>query len=623
MTARPPVPQRREGHGNAIDIIASSGEDKARDTRGTFTRLIAYFTPHTGGLVMVAFFILMSSLAQAAAPAFIGYVIDTFIAQPDPTGLLWAMLGLFGIFLAGFIGFRGQVFTLGRISADVLYEMRDQVMAAVQRLSLRYFDKRPVGDVMSRLINDTEQINNFLSQGLAQTLGNFVTLIVTLIAMFLVDWRLALISLAVLPVMFFAVWYIGQLARRAYRKTREAIGDVSANLEEEIGGVKVAQAFNRTEANQERFAERNRANRDANVRATAITSSLNPVLEALVAVATALVIGFGGWLVLQGEVTVGIVVAFLTYVQNFSRPVQILSAFYALAQGALAGAERIFELVDEPADIVDAPNAIDMPTIQGHVVFNHVTFGYDPARPVLKDISLEAHRGQTIALVGPTGAGKTTIVNLLSRFYEQQSGEIRIDGIDIRTVKRASLRRQLGVVLQDNYLFSGTIADNIRYGRPEASDAEVMAAAQAVNAHEFIMQLPDGYQTELGQRGGTLSQGQRQLISFARAILTDPRVLVLDEATSSVDTRTERLIQQALTRLLSDRTAFVIAHRLSTIRNADQVLVIFGGEIVERGTHDSLLALNGRYADLYRRQFYATAAALNGSAPTPSIAPAD
>jgi ATP-binding cassette subfamily B protein len=380
-------------------------------------------------------------------------------------------------------------------------------------------------------------------------------------------------------------------------------------LEEGISGVREVQAFSRESANIENFKQSNAANRDANIRAVSYTAALAPTLEALGYVALAIVAGVGGYYLLLGQtlggmaVTLGLVITYIGYVQRFNQPIQQISVLWTNLQSAIAGAERIFQLMDEVPDIVDAPNAVPMPAIQGEVVFDHVWAEYTPGEPVLKDVNLTAQVGQTIAIVGPTGAGKTTLVNLLPRFYDATKGKVLIDGIDVSQVKLDTLRRQIGLVLQDTFLFSESVMENIRYGRPEATDEEVIAAAKLAQAHEFIERLSEGYKTTLGERGGGLSQGQRQLIAIARAALAEPRILILDEATSSVDTRTERLIQAALETLLEGRTSFVIAHRLSTIRNADLVVVLRDGEIVERGRHEELLAQQGVYYDLYMSQF--------------------
>jgi ATP-binding cassette, subfamily B, multidrug efflux pump len=378
---------------------------------------------------------------------------------------------------------------------------------------------------------------------------------------------------------------------------------VTAGLQEEIVGVREAQAFNRTEANIARFRERNAANRVANVQAVAITSAFAPTIDVLSTLATAVVIGFGGYLVVTGNLTVGLLTAFLIYVQQFFRPIQLASQVYTQAQAALAGAERIYAILDEPTEPEDPPDAKKLDRVEGRIEFDRVTFAYEPGRPVLHDVSFVVEPGQTVALVGPTGAGKTTIANLVPRFYDATGGTVRVDGRDVREVERRSLRDRIATVLQEPFLFSGTVAENIAYGREGASREEVEAAARAVSAHGFISALPEGYDNPLGAGGGTLSGGQRQLVSFARAVLADPRILILDEATSNVDTRTEALIQRALARLLKGRTSVVIAHRLSTIRDADLILVIENGRVAERGTHASLLAAGGRYAELYRRQF--------------------
>jgi ATP-binding cassette subfamily B protein/subfamily B ATP-binding cassette protein MsbA len=600
-------------------------EEKAHDTGKTLRRLSIYLKPYWLQLSIVAVLLILGTLLQLAAPYLIGRAVDEFIVASDREGLAMTMLLLLGTYVGSWATTYGQFYTMTIVGNKVLYELRAEIFERVQMLSLRFFDEHEAGDLMSRLTNDVDTIAQVLNAGLVQTLGSSLIVVGIVAAMFSLNWRLALATFVILPFMFALSIFFSRRARRAFRVTRQTIGSVSADLEENISGVRVAQAFAREGQNIERFNELNRANRDANVNAQSITAAFSPTLDVLSTIGLAIVIGYGGFLALQSPplITVGVIVSFLVYVRRFFQPIQQLAQLYAQLQSALAGAERIFELVDTQPDLVDAPGAIEMPAIVGRVEFDGVSFHYKAEEPVLREVSLVAEAGQTVALVGPTGAGKTTLANLIGRFYEAEEGAVRIDGHDVRSVTRASLRSQMGIVLQDTFLFSGTILDNIRYGRLQASDEEVIEAAKLANADSFISRLPDGYQTELSEQGRNLSQGQRQLIAIARAILADPRLLVLDEATSSVDTRTELLIQQALGRLLKGRTSFVIAHRLSTIRNADQLLVLQDGRIVERAAstrdrsaHEQLLDLGGEYYKLYTSQFRAEEAAEAAAEPT-------
>jgi ATP-binding cassette subfamily B protein/subfamily B ATP-binding cassette protein MsbA len=599
-----------------LESIAGLKEEKAKNTGKVARRLLGYVGPFKRQVVLTFVFVILGALTQALGPAIIGITIDRYVKPISEGGSTQGLLTNMGLLLIvyalGFVAARFQIIELGILTQRILVSLRAQIFAKVQKLSLSYFDKNPAGDVMSRLVNDTDVINQFLGQGLSQVLGSIFGLTGIIIAMVWQSPLLAAVSLVVVPLMLILTRVFSKLARRSYRKTRETIGDVSSDLQEEIAGAKVAQAFNRTKVNEQRFAQRNAANRDANVNANAITSAFTPLIDVLATVATAIVAGFGGFLAIQGQVSVGIVVAFLSYVQNLFRPLQAIGTIYTQAQSALAGAERIFDLVDSPVDVQDKPGAPAIKPITGEVTFDHVSFAYDAKKPVLNEVTFTAQPGQTVAIVGPTGAGKTTIINLIQRFYDVADGAVFIDGVDVRDVTQDGLRAQMGVVPQDSFLFSATIAENIRYGKLDATDAEVEAAARAANADSFINNLKDKYQTVLGERGTGLSQGQRQLLGIARAVLANPRILILDEATSSVDTRTEQLIQQALGKLLKGRTSFVIAHRLSTIRDADVVLVVQDGQIVERGKHEALLAQNGVYADLYRRQFRAVDATKAG-----------
>ena len=499
-------------------------------------------------------------------------------------------------------------FAMSWSGQHVLRELRVEVFEQLHKLSLGYYTENEAGDLMSRITNDTSAIEQSISFALVQVFGGILLLVWIAYNMFTTSVAFALLALAVAPLMFLATIYFSGQARKAFRRARREIGSVNAELQEGISAVREVQAFNRADENIEQFKLVNAANRDANIRAVAFTSALAPTLEAMSYLALAIVTGVGGWYLLKGQslmgtvVSLGLVVTFLAYVQRFNQPIQQISVLWTNIQNAIAGAERIFDILDEDPSVQSKPGAQDMPEIIGKVEFEHVSSAYKIDEPVLHDVNFIADPGQTIAIVGPTGAGKTTIINLIPRFWDVTKGAVKIDDFDVRDVTTESLRSQIGIVLQDTFLFSASVMDNIRFGRPDASDEEVIEAAKLAYADTFIERLPEKYNTVLGERGSGLSQGQRQLLSIARAALSEPKILILDEATS-VDTRTERLIQKAFDKMLEGRTAFVIAHRLSTIVNADVILVLDKGEIIERGIHSELLVKKGFYYDLYMSQF--------------------
>jgi len=580
-----------------VQIVANASKEPS-----TVNRFLAYIKPYREDLPLAIGAVVVGALTQSVGPFLIGWSIDNLIEPGNLPGLAQMVMALGVIYLIGTVAIRMQIFRVGNIVQKVLAQLRQDIFDKVQSLSVGYFDKSEAGDLMSRLLNDVSVVNQAFGQGIPQVLGNTFSLVGIVIAMLLINFQLGLLSNLVVPIMIVTTSVFSRWARARFRVTRQTIGELSALIEEDVSSVKEAQAFNRVDYNIEAFDALNKANRDANVDAVVVTAAFLPSIDFLNTLATAGVLAYGGYLAVTGAATVGTVTAFLLYVQQFFRPIQILSQFYTQAQSAIAALERIFALLDEPELLKDAPSAIEMPPITGKVTFEQVTFGYVPGQKILNSIDICAQPGQMIALVGPTGAGKSTIINLILRFYDVVGGAVKIDDIDVRDVTQASLRRQIGFVLQDNLLFSGTVAENIAFGQPAAEHSEIERAAKVANVHEFITQLPQGYATELGERGASLSQGQRQLMSIARAVLINPQILILDEATSSIDTQTEGLVQDAIASLLKNRTSFVIAHRLSTVTQADQVLVIQQGQIVESGTHQQLIEKAGVYAKLYSLQ---------------------
>jgi len=600
-------------------MIPLGADERAGDASHVLRRMWFYMKDMHRAIALGILVVMVGAGLTAAGPYLIGRSIDTAIARGELKLLSLLMFFVLASYVMTYVTNRTQERLLGRIGQRVMLRFRSQVFTTLQRLDLAFFHRNDTGDLMSRLINDVQTLDRTLSPGaLSQTIGGLFGLAGISIAMLVLDWRLALATFVVVPLTFGVSSVFGRLARRSFRRTRQTIGDVSANLQEDIAAVRVTQAFNRTDITMERFRALNALNRDANVTAVTVTSAFMPVLDVLGMLAMAIVAAFGGYLALRQPplVSVGVVVAFLAYVQQFFRPLQTVSTFYAQLQSSLAAAERIFELVDEEPQVKDRPGATDLDSVgavatagseaprrEGRIEFDDVSFRYLPNEPVLDHVSFVAARGQTLAIVGPTGGGKSTIANLLLRFYDVDEGAVLVDGVDVREVTQESLRSRIALVLQEPFLFSGSIAENIRYGRLDATDEEIEEAARVAGADAFIDRLSDGYGHPVGERGSNLSQGQRQLVSFARAVVHDPLILVLDEATASVDTRTEMIIQTALERIMEDRTALVIAHRLSTIRRADQILVIDEGRIVERGIHKELLAKGGMYADLHARQF--------------------
>jgi ATP-binding cassette subfamily B multidrug efflux pump len=577
--------------------------EKARNPSYALRRLIPYLGRYRSALLLVLVFVIISTLLGLIGPYLMGKAIDGFIASKDIAGLAVIAVWMLVIFVVGNLADAISGWMMAGISQKALKSLRTDLFGHLQTLPLRFFDNHTAGELMSRLTNDIDAINQAISQNVVALLASVLSLLGILVAMFVLNIWLALSAVVVVPIMFWFTDFVARYTRKGFRELQKSLGNLNGVMEEAISGQRVVKAFRRNEAVIENFRLHNREVFRSAVYANSYALLLMPLTNQLGNLFVIAIAGLGGWLALKNLATVGIIVTFISYGRNFINPLRQLANMYNSIQAALAGSERVFEIIDTPSEVDDAPEAEPAQKARGLVTFENVDFSYTPGTPIIKNMSLEASPGATVALVGPTGAGKTTLVNLLTRFYEIDSGRICIDGKDIRQLKKDDLRSELGLVLQDTFLFGATVMENIRYGRLEASGEQVVEAARMADADDFIRKLPQGYQTMLSERASNLSQGQRQMLSIARAILADPSILILDEATSSVDTRTEVRIQKALLRLMEGRTSFVIAHRLSTVRDADELLVIKEGEIVEKGSHAQLLSKRGFYYHLYLSQF--------------------
>jgi len=567
--------------------------------------LLRFLKPYTGQMLLSLLFMIVVTISSVAGPYFVKQAIDNGITQKDLAALWNTVLIYFVIASIAWVANIARVRLMSRVGQHVLYDVRTEMFLHLQKLSLGFYNRYSVGRVITRVINDVGTLREFVTWATLAIVRDILAIIGIIIAMLLLDVRLSLITFTVLPLMVVATILFRRAARRNYRKVRAAVSWTNSVLAENVNGVRVVQAFSRQPINYRNFREYvNRYYLERSLEAAKVASLFTPVVDILGAIATALVVYIGGMMVLGETMTAGALVAFVLYIDRLFDPIRDLSRRFDTLQSTMAGGERILELLNTQVEVQDAADAYEMGNISGEVRFENVSFHYsDDPTLVLDGIDLEVEEGQTVALVGETGAGKTTIVKLLTRFHDPTAGRICVDGVDLRSVAQTSLRRQMGMVLQDPFLFNGSVRENILFGRLDASEEDVIAAAKAVGAHDFIMRLKNGYDTSVEEGGATLSVGQRQLISFARALLANPRILILDEATSSVDTQTEQIIQKALATLLEGRTSFVIAHRLSTITSADKIVVIHDGKIIEQGTHQVLLSNQNMYYELYRTGF--------------------
>jgi ABC-type multidrug transport system fused ATPase/permease subunit len=565
-------------------------------------RLFSHVQPYWKPLLLTAIAMLLATGLSLLPPLFQRAIIDGVLVTGDMSQLWKLIAGLVGVYALLQAVSMAEQYVRHVLGARFIFDLRVRLYAHLQRLSLAFFEQTSTGELMSRVTNDVEALENFVTHGITLTAVDLLRLLGASAILVAMEWRLALVVLIPVPFIALGLRYFNRYARPIYRQARDRLGDINARLEDNLAGIRVTQAFVQEEPELLRFSDASRQYYHQRVRSIRAWSTYFPALRFLALLGTALVLGFGAWMVANGQVTLGTLVAFLAYSTSFYEPLNRLTEIDNILQQAIAAGERIFELMDEVSDIQDAPDAVPLETVEGDVTFDDVHFRYKDGEEVLHDVDFHIAPGEVVALVGPSGAGKTSIARLLSRFYDPVHGRVLVDGRDVRDVQLASLRRHVAVVLQDTFLFNATVRENLCYGKPDATEEEIIAAATAAYAHEFIVQLPQGYDTEIGERGVKLSGGQKQRLALARAILADPRILILDEATSSVDAEAEYLIQQALDEVMKGRTALVIAHRLSTIRNADKIVALDGGRIREIGSHQELLARDGLYSQLYQRQ---------------------
>lgn len=577
---------------------------KSKDAKGTIKRIWEYLKKENKkALWTVVLLIIITSVLGVLGPYFIGVAIDKYISVKDIPGTMKIIAILTIIYILNSLFTWLQTYIMVIVSQRTIKEIRGELFSKLQKLSLKFFDNNAHGDIMSRATNDIDNLNNALTQGVIQILTSILTIIGVTIAMVLLNPIMAISTIIIIPIMFLITKYLGKLTKKSFIEKQQSLGDLNGLIEETIEGQDTIALFNKEEYIYNKFEQKNNMLKGKTTKAEILSGVMRPIMNFINNLGFALVVAVGGVLTLKGMATVGVIASFVNYSRQFSRPINQLASLYNTIQSAIAGGERVFEIIDEVPDIEDKPSAIEVKNLNGEVDFRNVNFAYKEDTPVLKGISFKCNPGETIALVGPTGSGKTTIINLLTRFYDINDGSIKIDNCDIKEYNINSLRRRVGVVLQDTYLFSGTIKDNIRYGRLNATDEEIIESAKFANAHSFIKHLPHKYDTVVTSQGENLSHGQRQLLSIARVILSNPDILILDEATSNIDTRTELQIQKGLKNLMKGRTSFVIAHRLKTIEEADKILVIKNGEIIERGNHKVLMKDQGFYYNLYASQF--------------------